>query len=306
MPKVLRVYEWPDGSYVTVNPDLPEDGREFSLHVEGLPWDSSFVFEDDERVMVPWHDPEARRKLHPEEVKKWLGFLLDLGVNHPKTGRRSSLVFVGSNEDPTIPCPRWLPDDRWARRYKEAIDHVLYDDPDASENGVTRVAGGSLFLGHVRDLQIGKVMDEETKTQIEDLHSDLEGKGGRSIELAEEIDSLERSALFQEDDLERVMEDLDIELDLADLGPWRVEWEMSRGPLESVRSTLREVVDDVISMELLLPESVRSALETANVDRGTFVAPSADEVEVFWMLGEENPLLWQIQKFLQWLNGRVS
>lgn len=58
------------------------------------------------------------------------------------------------------------------------------------------------------------------------------------------------------------------------------------------------------ALRLILPERERSSWVKENVLFGTFVTPTPEEVELYRMLGAENPLLWGPAELEEWLQGR--
>lgn len=70
--------------------------------------------------------------------------------------------------------------------------------------------------------------------------------------------------------------------------------------------SFEEVVDAFTSQELLLPASARGAWEAANAERGEFLLPSLDDVEVFRILGEPLPFFWGKARFEAWLSEREA
>ncbi len=82
--------------------------------------------------------------------------------------------------------------------------------------------------------------------------------------------------------------------------------EVHRGAVSYLSSgaSLEEAVDDLCDGLLILPESRRSAWEAEHIERGTWVLPSAEEVELYQMLGEELPFWWHHEKLEQWLMER--
>ncbi len=70
--------------------------------------------------------------------------------------------------------------------------------------------------------------------------------------------------------------------------------------------TVAELADEICAQEMLLPASEKEAWDAANVERGRFVVPSPDEVELFRMLGEDLPLLWPVPAARRWILDRKS
>lgn len=63
----------------------------------------------------------------------------------------------------------------------------------------------------------------------------------------------------------------------------------------------QKLVDKICSYYHILPESKREWWERTQIERGTFVLPSPEEVEVFRILEEELPLLWPPETFEPWI-----
>ncbi len=83
---------------------------------------------------------------------------------------------------------------------------------------------------------------------------------------------------------------------------WQGQWSYP-GRMEHTTECLsvEEVVDQVAKRELLLPESYRELWEPSNVERGTWLFPSADEVSLYQMLGEPLPFFWPRPRLSEWL-----
>jgi hypothetical protein len=64
------------------------------------------------------------------------------------------------------------------------------------------------------------------------------------------------------------------------------------------------LVDKICDHFRILPESKREWWEKTQVERGTFVIPSPEEVEVFRILEEELPLLWPHETFVPWIEAQ--
>lgn len=69
--------------------------------------------------------------------------------------------------------------------------------------------------------------------------------------------------------------------------------------------SVEEVVDDFTSEHLILPESGQEAWESESVDRGSWVLPTLEEVEVYRALGEQLPFWWELEKLEAWLRERT-
>lgn len=66
----------------------------------------------------------------------------------------------------------------------------------------------------------------------------------------------------------------------------------------------RRLVDKICERFHILPESKREWWEKNQVERGTFVLPSPEEVEMFRLLDEELPFLWPPETFEPWIEAQ--
>jgi hypothetical protein len=73
---------------------------------------------------------------------------------------------------------------------------------------------------------------------------------------------------------------------------------------EMVSLYFHALIDKVLDEELILPESSKTAWEGANVERGVFVLPSPEEVEIFSILDEQLPLLLPMKQLEDWIRSR--
>lgn len=73
-----------------------------------------------------------------------------------------------------------------------------------------------------------------------------------------------------------------------------------------IGNTKEEVIEAILIDLFVLPESARQDWEAANVERGVFLIPSPDEVEMYRALGEPIPLLWPLPGLQAWLEERLS
>lgn len=83
---------------------------------------------------------------------------------------------------------------------------------------------------------------------------------------------------------------------------------VARGNHDRVISTMkpfRETVDRVVEDGFLFPARRRATWEEENIRRGTWVAPTAGELEVFSLLGEPLPFFWDTEKLYAWYLERV-
>jgi hypothetical protein len=88
-------------------------------------------------------------------------------------------------------------------------------------------------------------------------------------------------------------------------GHWQVSPERETRGTDLV-STIEEAVDIITRTKLLLPESAKPDWERANVNRGEFIVPSPEEVEVFRVLDQELPFLLSSKELEEWIAGRGS
>ncbi len=71
--------------------------------------------------------------------------------------------------------------------------------------------------------------------------------------------------------------------------------------------TLEALVDTFLEQKfLVLPESRRASWEAEHVERGTNVLPTREEIELYQMLGEPNPLLWPVDRLVAWFEEQVG
>jgi hypothetical protein len=75
-------------------------------------------------------------------------------------------------------------------------------------------------------------------------------------------------------------------------------------PIVIRAQSAQRLVDKICDMFYILPESKREWWERTQVERGTFVIPSPEEVEVFRILEEELPLLWPHETFVPWIEAQ--
>lgn len=70
------------------------------------------------------------------------------------------------------------------------------------------------------------------------------------------------------------------------------------------RSSVREVVDEVVAFEDVRPESARAAFLSAEVEFGENVLWTKDEAEVYQLLGDPLPVFWEAGRLSAWLGER--
>jgi len=131
-----KIYEWADGSDAVVrlenfqgavgDADLVVRWRGLGVDpVNGQNYDPIFAFDPFENRDEPgeMRDRQILANHYAQSFptalrKKLLGLFLDLGVGRPCSS--PDLVSTQVGNEPTVPCPRFIPDDLWARRYEEA------------------------------------------------------------------------------------------------------------------------------------------------------------------------------------------
>lgn len=72
------------------------------------------------------------------------------------------------------------------------------------------------------------------------------------------------------------------------------------------RSTVEEVVDEVVAFEDVRPASERAGFIAREVDFGELFLLNREEVEVYRLLGERLPIFWESQELRAWLEERYS
>lgn len=66
-------------------------------------------------------------------------------------------------------------------------------------------------------------------------------------------------------------------------------------------NTLREASDKALGKALILPESKMESWEAESIERGRFVLPTPEEVEVYRSLGEPLPWCWPEEDRKKWI-----
>lgn len=69
-------------------------------------------------------------------------------------------------------------------------------------------------------------------------------------------------------------------------------------------STADEAVDLLLANELILPESQKEDWEKEHVERGEFVNPSPEEVDVYRALGTDLPFWWEPDELETWIRQK--
>lgn len=88
---------------------------------------------------------------------------------------------------------------------------------------------------------------------------------------------------------------------------WRVTWVTHDNELEHANgSSLEEVVDKFLQSQMAMPESKREEWESESVERGVWVHPKPEEVEMYRLLDEPLPFVWDHADLLNWLLERQA
>lgn len=77
------------------------------------------------------------------------------------------------------------------------------------------------------------------------------------------------------------------------------------GP-EPSQEELRKAVQILCEKELLLPISQKEEWESMNLEKGRFLIPSPEEVEIYRLLDEPLPFFWKQEDLLKWLVERQA
>jgi hypothetical protein len=89
---------------------------------------------------------------------------------------------------------------------------------------------------------------------------------------------------------------------------WRISWASgeSGGEVSTTSDTFENAVGLVMKSNNIRPESARAAWEAEFVERGTFLIPTPEEVEVFRILDEPLPFFLPGDEAGKWVRGRLS
>lgn len=88
---------------------------------------------------------------------------------------------------------------------------------------------------------------------------------------------------------------------------WKATWVTHENELEHAHGTsLEEVVDKFLQSQMAMPESQREGWEAESVERGTWVHPGPEEVEMYRLLDEPLPFVWAHEELLTWLLDRQA
>lgn len=84
---------------------------------------------------------------------------------------------------------------------------------------------------------------------------------------------------------------------------WTYQWYSNGTRIEREAASLEESVDDILRTENILPESAKEAWDKENVERGAFVLPTPEEVEVFRILDEPLPFFLPWREVEAWMQA---
>lgn len=272
-----RIYEWPDGAWVELDLDprvsilgAPQPHPVvISLYWrQGSPTHDMVIFE-----LKAWNDsPGGRRAvmqlsynhlLSSQQRKKLIGLLLDLGVDdHPSD---TTDLLYGVRDRRMATHPRWVDEESWRGRY----DSFLVAAEKAHQKR---------WLGHIKDLnvQVGMNSSWNLKKVRVSWSTETTSPGG-----------------FNEGVFGIVYPEgsspVNTSLPLPEL--W---FEPDQ------ESAIRKACDLLCEKELLLPISAKDEWESANAEKGRFLIPSEEEVQVFKILDEPLPFFWEtgLEEFL--------
>lgn len=154
------IYRWDDGSVATIEALAPADD---TLRVHGIVVQlcRHGRFGPDRvrlqifpkvhaGLQISSQKPQVIERIDGVLRRKLLGLCLDLGLGMPRTGTASGLLGCDSSRK-YLPCPRFVPDDRFAERYEEALQTWGAVDPPFSVS--------PLFLGRVDGVRFQKKRD---------------------------------------------------------------------------------------------------------------------------------------------------
>ncbi len=281
----IPVYRWPDGWTVAVfvDPDYLRDRHPKAV----LP--VKFIlgrgpFDPDARWVVAHLTPNPSPRTPPDPVlsewhmnspswplpevpkgearRKLLGFVLDLGVRRPRSGILSNLLVQPRQKH--LGGHREVPVP--SLPYPRWVDDVLWERRyEEADRFVVRSGEGNQWgiEADLNDLFLGHVEDFRISIEHRLWRATCSGQSG---------------------------------VQAKDLKCSR----LSSDGLPHDRY-FHGIVDFFLDTELLLPSSSRTAWEAEHVVRGEWVLPSAEEVGLYRMLGEQLPLLWGYRRLLEWL-----
>lgn len=67
----------------------------------------------------------------------------------------------------------------------------------------------------------------------------------------------------------------------------------------------QETVDEIVKKKFILPKRDRAKWEAENIQRGTLVSPTAEEIELYHALGLQIPIFWPAEELRAWYLERV-
>ena len=67
--------------------------------------------------------------------------------------------------------------------------------------------------------------------------------------------------------------------------------------------TLKDAVDQLIEKDDIRPESEKKDWIEKNVEFGTWIVPSQEEIEVFNILDEPLPFFWEARMLEEWIDS---
>lgn len=272
-----RIYEWPDGAWV----ELDLDPR---VSILGAPQPHPVVISVYWRQGQPTHDmvifelkafdkdsPGGKRAvmqlsyndhLSSSKRKKLVGFLLDVGVDdHPSD---TTDLLYGVRDRRMATYPRWIDERLWQARYSLFLV--------AAEK-----AHRARWLGHIRDLNVNVGLNASSNmSKVRVSWSTSTTMSGGLSEGVFGVAYPKGSSPVYADLLPE---------------PW-IEPDQE--------SAIRKACDILCEKELLLPISTKEEWEAANAEKGRFLIPSEEEVQVFKILDESLPFFWSagLEEFL--------
>jgi hypothetical protein len=250
------VYDWDDGSKICFYPSVKGIISQFAL----TSWKAVRIrlyWNPGTRMLSTMPDPALwinPPKLDEDDVRKLRGFILDAGFRHLKG---PNLLAVGVNDKETkVYYPKWVKEERWGNRYKEAEQRIVIGRPPGPDEKWPK--NPNEFLGHVENVLI-----------------------------------------FKDRFVSKTRGSLPFKI-------WWGAWQTSSENGSDLAASIQDAVDIITETRLLLPESAKLNWERANVNRGEFIVPSPEEVEVFRILEQELPFLLPSKELEEWIAGRGS
>lgn len=278
-PILRRIYEWPDGAWV----ELDIDPR---VSILGAPQPHPVVISVRWRQGQPTHDmvifelkafdkdsPGGKRAvmqlsyndhLTAQQRKRLIGFLLDVGVDdHPSD---TTDLLYGARDRRMATYPRWVDEESWRGRY------------DSFSLAAEKICQRR-WLGHIRDLnvQVGLSASWSMNRVRVSWSTSTTIHGGLS------------EGVFGVAYPKVVVPAFSVNAIPAE--PW-IEPDQE--------SAIRKACDILCEKELLLPISAKEEWEASNAEKGRFLIPSEEEVQVFKILDEPLPFFWKtgLEEFL--------